>query len=82
MRTFLRTLRQQIRLVEPRRLPSQGCRDPDDDLVLATAIAAVADRIVTGDQDLLVLRAYDGMQLVSPRQVLEWLDGRTDAAGG
>ncbi len=82
VRTFLRTLRKQLRLVEPQPLPSQVCRDPDDDLVSATAIAAVADRIVTGDQDLLVLRAFDGIQLVSPRQFLEWLDGRPDAANG
>ena len=79
VRACLRTFREHIQLVDPSPLPASVCRDPDDDLVLATATAAVADGIVTGDQDLLVLRAHEGIQLISPRQFLEWLDGRRDA---
>jgi hypothetical protein len=41
--------------VEIRGAP-QGCRDPDDDKVLETAIEGRADCLVTGDGDLLVLR--------------------------
>ena len=74
VRTFLRTFHEQIQLVEPVPLPSPICRDPDDDLVLATALAAAADRIVTGDHDLLVLRVHKAVRLVTPRQFLEWLD--------
>ena len=80
VRTFLQTFHEQIQLVEPTPLPSPVCRDPDDDLVLATALAAAADRIVTGDHDLLVLRVHKGVRLVTPRQFLEWLDEeRNDA---
>lgn len=71
---FLNALRQQIRLVEPQTLPKPVCRDPDDDVVLATAVAARADVIVTGDQDLLVLGTFAGVAIVSPRQFLERLD--------
>jgi len=71
---FLATLRDQVNLVDPVPLPARVCRDEDDDVVLATAVAACAERIVTGDQDLLVLGAYEGVALVSPRQFLEWLD--------
>ena len=71
---FLNAMRQQIRLVEPQKLPKPVCRDRDDDLVLATAVAARADVIVTGDQDLLVLGAFEGVAIVSPRQFLERLD--------
>ena len=74
VRTFLRALRGQIQLVEPEPLPSPVCRDPDDDVVLATAITAGVNLIVTGDRDLLVLRIYEGVRLVTPRQFLEWLD--------
>lgn len=44
------------------------CRDSDDDLILACARDAVADYIVTGDEDLLVLENYEGINIVSPRE--------------
>jgi predicted nucleic acid-binding protein len=50
------------------------CRDPADDVILATAIAAKAAWLVTGDQDLLVLEAYEGIAIVSPRQMLAQLE--------
>ena len=50
------------------------CRDPDDDMVLATAIAAQADLILTGDEDLLVLAEHGGIRILSPRQFVELLD--------
>jgi putative PIN family toxin of toxin-antitoxin system len=71
---FLKALRQQVRLVEPTALEKPVCRDPDDDLVLATAVAAGADLIVTGDDDLLVLGQYSRIAIVSPRRLLELLD--------
>jgi len=63
--------RQRARLVSPDPLPAPVCRDPDDDLVLATALAAGADLILTGDQDLLTLGAYAGIRIRSPRQFSE-----------
>jgi putative PIN family toxin of toxin-antitoxin system len=66
--------RRRARLVTPVPLPSRACRDPDDDAVLATAIAAQAEVIVTGDNDLLILRKYEGIPILSPRQFLERLD--------
>ena len=44
------------------------CRDSDDDLILVCARDAVADYIVTGDEDLLVLKNYEGISIVSPRE--------------
>ena len=44
------------------------CRDSDDDLILACAKDAVADFIVTGDEDLLVLKNYEGIRIVNPRE--------------
>lgn len=41
--------------------------------VLATAVAGHADVIVTGDKDLLVLRRYAGIPIVTPRRFLELL---------
>ena len=42
-------------------------RDPDDDAVLAVAIAGEASAIVTGDRDLLVLAEHHGIRIVTPR---------------
>ena len=48
-------------------LPRPVCRDPDDDQVLALAVAAEADLIVTGDKDLLVLGRHEEVDIVTPR---------------
>jgi uncharacterized protein len=60
-------------IVSPTPLPQRICRDPDDDAVLACALAAQADLIVSGDQDLLVLQAFEGIQIVTAAQALERL---------
>ena len=44
------------------------CRDSDDDLILACARDAVADYVVTGDEDLLVLKNYESISIVNPRE--------------
>ena len=64
-------------LVKPKPLPKQVCRDPDDDEVLATALAAQADIILTGDDDLLTLGEFRGIQILSPRQFVEWMDHKS-----
>ena len=45
----------------------------EDDLVLATAISAKADYLVTGDRKLQQLGAYQGVRILSPGAFLELL---------
>ena len=45
--------------------------DPDDDHVIACAVAARADVIVSGDKHLLKLREYQGMRIVTPAQAVK-----------
>jgi uncharacterized protein len=47
--------------------------DPDDNQVLACAVAGAADFIVTGDKDLLNLKTFRKASIVTPRQFLELL---------
>lgn len=63
--------RQRATLVDAPPLPAPVCRDPDDNLVIATALAVHADVIITGDRDLLVLGPHQGIRILSPRQFLE-----------
>jgi putative PIN family toxin of toxin-antitoxin system len=43
------------------------CRDPDDDAILTCALGAGADYLVTGDLDLLQLKIFKGIRIVTPR---------------
>lgn len=70
---FLEQLRLRARIVEPTPLSSRVSRDADDDTVLATAVAAEAVVIVTGDQGFLVIGRYNDIDIVSPRELLSRL---------
>jgi len=48
----------------------RACRDADDDKILETALAAGAECIVTGDQDLLVLHPFQGIAIITPEAFL------------
>lgn len=47
---------------------------PEDDLVLATAVSAMADYLVTGDRQLQSLGVYRGVAILSPRSFLDALN--------
>jgi putative PIN family toxin of toxin-antitoxin system len=57
-------------LVRPANLPPVILVDPDDDAVLACAIAAQAQAIVSGDSHLLQLGQYQGIPVWTPAQLL------------
>jgi putative PIN family toxin of toxin-antitoxin system len=57
------------RFVEPSPI-APICRDPDDDKVLACALTARADFIVSGDGDLLSMGRYEGIPIVMPAEML------------
>jgi putative PIN family toxin of toxin-antitoxin system len=60
-------LRQYEVIPKPTAPSSVPVRDPDDRWVLASAIAAKADLLVTGDQDLLTLGSKAPLLIVDPR---------------
>ena len=50
--------------------------DPDDNVILATAMAGDANLLVTGDKsDLLALKDVNGIPIVTPRQALARISG-------
>ena len=62
-------------LLMPSRIPRVVPRDADDDHVIACAVAARADLIVTGDRHLLELGGFRGISIVKPAQALEFMSG-------
>ena len=63
-------------LVRPASIAAVVLRDPDDDHVLACALAANADLIVSGDGDLLALKEYQGISIVTAAEALKRLPRR------
>lgn len=68
---MLRNYQKLATTVTARRLAQQVSRDADDDAVLACALAAQADLIVSGDDDLLVLKQFQGMRIVTAAQAVK-----------
>jgi len=48
-------------------------RDPPDDIVLATALAAQADLIISGDMRVLNLKSYQGIPILAPAEAVKRL---------
>lgn len=48
-----------------------GCRDPNDDMFLETALMGDADCLVTGDGDLLEMTPHQGIPILTPATFLE-----------
>jgi putative PIN family toxin of toxin-antitoxin system len=46
------------------------CRDADDNRILAAALDANCSHLVTGDSDLLILKKFETVTLVTPREFL------------
>jgi len=61
-------------IVEPAPLPEPVSRDPDDDVVLATALAARAVLIVSGDRDLLDLGTFSDIRILNAAEALRALN--------
>ncbi len=65
------------RLVKPQPI-ERTVRDVDDDAVIATALAAKADVIATGDQDLLVLHPWQGIRILNAADALALIQSTAD----
>jgi putative PIN family toxin of toxin-antitoxin system len=57
-------------------LPSEdveASRDPEDNHILSCALESKADVVVTGDQDLLTLHPFRGIEILAPAEFLRKL---------
>ena len=60
-----------VDLVTPPAVPRVVAGDPDDDHVVAAAIAAEADLIVSGDRHLLALGTHRAIRIVTPAEAIK-----------
>jgi putative PIN family toxin of toxin-antitoxin system len=58
-------------VVEPEHVQRVVPNDADDDQVIAAAVTAGADWIVSGDADLLSLGSYQGIPIITAAQAVE-----------
>ncbi|HOY57293.1 MAG TPA: putative toxin-antitoxin system toxin component, PIN family [Verrucomicrobiota bacterium] len=71
---ILSRLRRVAEMTEPKPMPvPASLRDSDDVHVLACAVAAPADAIVTGDDDLLALEKFEGIPIIEIGEALRRL---------
>jgi putative PIN family toxin of toxin-antitoxin system len=70
-RTLTQKLADEVTIVSPAALEMPAeLRDPDDLAVLACAVGARPDAIVTGDADLLTLVSFQGIPIVNARAAI------------
>ena len=58
-------------VVVPLSVAAETCRDADDLPVIGTALAARAEVLVTGDDDLLTQGSVENVRIVAPRRFWE-----------
>ncbi|MEZ2280154.1 MAG: putative toxin-antitoxin system toxin component, PIN family [Microcoleus sp.] len=72
--SLVNNYRNLVKIVEIYQVEKIVINDPDDDQVLACAISANANYIISGDQDLLTLKLYQNIPIVTAREFMKiWL---------
>jgi len=69
------SLREVSEIFEPGQVKNIECRDKDDIKILGTALSGGAEIIITGDDDLLILKSFGKVKILTPRQFWNHLRG-------
>lgn len=76
---LLQIARRRADLFEPDAEVSGIASHEEDDLVIATALAGDAEYLVTGDKELLRVRSYRTVKIISPLEFLEILRAESES---
>lgn len=68
---YVKVLRNNAEIVEPMEVDPNICRDPGDLMILGLVEPGNAEVVVTGDEDLLVIREYSKAHIITPRSFWE-----------
>jgi len=75
VKDIMEYLRDEAERVNPSELTDSPCRDKDDNIIIGTALSGNAEFIITGDEDLFVLKTYKGIDIITPREFWSRLKG-------
>ena len=78
--SFLSILVRRATIVSVKHTRRVIAQDPEDDMVLGTALKASASCVVSGDEHLLGLKSFRGVKIVTVEEMLETLGPRTAAS--
>lgn len=68
---IIQYLREFCTMSSYRKLDKRVCRDPDDVKILGLSELAKPDYIITGDMDLLVLKEFNSIPIITTREFWE-----------
>ena len=71
--TIITQYRSAAVFVESAEISMDTLRDPKDIMILACAVGGKADFIISGDKDLLILKVYENIPILSADQFLQRL---------
>lgn len=66
-------LRDVPEIVKPEPIDIPACRDKNDVAIIGTALQENAEIIITGDDDLLILKTYQMVKIMTPRGFWDFL---------
>jgi uncharacterized protein len=75
--SFLSILARRAALASVKQIRKVIAEDPEDDIVLSTALEGNASYIVSGDGHLLDLKRFRGVKIVTVEEMLETIDPQT-----
>jgi len=71
IQAILSFLKEFCLIADSKKLNKNVCRDHEDDKILGLAVNAGVDFIITNDKDLLVLKKFESIAILTPREFWE-----------
>jgi len=68
---YIKIIEKYSQKIALKNVPKSISRDNDDDKILQCGLDGDVDYIVTGDKDLLVLKEYETIKILNPKDYLE-----------
>ena len=68
---YVKIIERYSKKIESKNVPKDISRDKDDDKILQCGVDGDVDFIITGDNDLLILKEYEKIKIMKPKKYLE-----------